>query len=259
MNKIKTVLDREPVNSDFIQSKQDFDEVLDGVRAARTPLWKSSWFFGVVGTACIVMTISVVSIDSTSLSTAPPVKAENKTDNTIQKSKSTVFAVNQNDTEENEESAEALIETSETPINVQNSSSTENSPNTQENRVETENEFQSAVENTVAGTRINYYGGMFPKIGGVYTGSIKMSKLCSGVQIETDPDYAVVSFKVGYYDGAKEVEKDVRGSYFPAEICQTLGQSKTPEMITLTKIKAEHRVTGKTVFLNSMNIEATPD
>ena len=65
MERIKTILDRKPMSSEYINSKQDFNTVLSGVQKVKTPMYKSGWFYGTVGlaTVAIVERASVASVE----------------------------------------------------------------------------------------------------------------------------------------------------------------------------------------------------
>lgn len=57
--KTKFNLDRKPLDSSFIQSRQDFDKVLKGYQALKPPLWKNPWFYGPVGLASLAVALTL--------------------------------------------------------------------------------------------------------------------------------------------------------------------------------------------------------
>ena len=63
MKRTKTTLDREPMNSEAIRQRQDFDYILKEATAAKVPIWKSIWFYGPVGIAMVTMVVSAVRIN----------------------------------------------------------------------------------------------------------------------------------------------------------------------------------------------------
>lgn len=57
--KTKFNLDRKPLDSSYIQSKQDFDKVINGYRAMKPPIWKNPWFYGPAGLASLALILTV--------------------------------------------------------------------------------------------------------------------------------------------------------------------------------------------------------
>ena len=59
MKKLKVNLDRPYLNSDKIESKQNFNEVLNGSEKFKIPTWKKPWFYGPIGVATILFLITI--------------------------------------------------------------------------------------------------------------------------------------------------------------------------------------------------------
>ena len=59
MKKLKVNLDRPYLNSDKIESKQNFNEVLNGSEKFKIPIWKKPWFYGPIGVATILFLITI--------------------------------------------------------------------------------------------------------------------------------------------------------------------------------------------------------
>ena len=59
MKKLKVNLDRPYLNSDKIESKQNFNEVLNGSDIFKIPIWKKPWFYGPIGVATILFLITI--------------------------------------------------------------------------------------------------------------------------------------------------------------------------------------------------------
>lgn len=57
--KTKFNLNRKTLPPEYIESKQDFQKVVDGYKAINTPLWKKPWFYGPTTLAAIVLTIGL--------------------------------------------------------------------------------------------------------------------------------------------------------------------------------------------------------
>ena len=64
MKKLKINLDRQPLESKYIESKQNFDQVLNGFKQLKPPIWKNPWFYGPVGVATVALMLTVGSINS---------------------------------------------------------------------------------------------------------------------------------------------------------------------------------------------------
>lgn len=73
MKKLKMNLDRKPLNSEFIESKQNFNQVLNGFKQLKPPIWKNPWFYGPIGVASLALFFSINSTN------ANPDKDEDKT------------------------------------------------------------------------------------------------------------------------------------------------------------------------------------
>lgn len=59
MKKLKINLDRPPLESKYIESKQNFDHVLNGFKQLKPPIWKNPWFYGPVGIASLALILSI--------------------------------------------------------------------------------------------------------------------------------------------------------------------------------------------------------
>lgn len=59
MKKLKINLDRPPLESKYIESKQNFDHVLNGFKQLKPPIWKNPWFYGPVGVASLALVLSI--------------------------------------------------------------------------------------------------------------------------------------------------------------------------------------------------------
>ena len=64
MKKVKINLDRKPLNSGYIESKQNFDQVLAGFKQIKPPIWKNPWFYGPVGVASLALLVSLSVLNS---------------------------------------------------------------------------------------------------------------------------------------------------------------------------------------------------
>ena len=59
MKKLKINLDRPYLNSEKIESRQNFNEVINGSEKLKKPIWKKPWFYGPIGVATILFLITL--------------------------------------------------------------------------------------------------------------------------------------------------------------------------------------------------------
>ena len=64
MKKLKIILDRKPMNSNHVASKQDFNQVLNEFKKLKPPIWKNPWFYGPVGLASLTLLMSISIVNS---------------------------------------------------------------------------------------------------------------------------------------------------------------------------------------------------
>ena len=57
--KTKFNLDREPLESDYIDSKKNFNKVVKGYQASNFPIWKRPWFYDSTGAAAFALILSM--------------------------------------------------------------------------------------------------------------------------------------------------------------------------------------------------------
>jgi hypothetical protein len=57
--KTKFNLDREYLDKEHIDAKQDFTKVVKGYRASHFPVWKRPWFYGPTGAAAFALILSM--------------------------------------------------------------------------------------------------------------------------------------------------------------------------------------------------------
>ncbi len=67
MKKLKIILDRKPMNSNHVASKQDFNQVLNEFKKLKPPIWKNPWFYGPVGLASLTLLMSISIVNSKEL------------------------------------------------------------------------------------------------------------------------------------------------------------------------------------------------
>jgi hypothetical protein len=263
MEKTKTVLDREPLNSEYINSRQDFSKVVSGYKALKPPFWKSAWFYGTAGLATIAIVTSVVlyNPDTDNMSSiqqkavATPVikeptkkKVEPKRNYIAQVSNTDNQLVQTNDRPGSDTEPDQVA-TVESDVNEvidepqPNDQIANNSNSSGQNRREADNGPGSS------GTP-----NMLPNIAGVYFGEIPYFKLCGNSGMEVNNDLAIISFKVQYYIGRESIEREIKGNRIPSDLCEDISRNSMGNTVFFTDIRAEHRVSGRTTHLNSMHL-----
>lgn len=255
MNKIKTVLDRERLSSEFIQSKQDFDKVLSDAKVSHPGFWKTSWFFGVVGTASIVLTVTVISLDS--ITTAAPESGPETTSIAMMTAEKPIEKDFTNDrTAESVNSGKSVQPHSQ---QVKDESvKTAPGANVDPEPVVPVPTANSEVDlNSQGNSHKPAHNSMMPHFGTVYTGKINTGELCNGKGLECNEEWAITSFDIQFYKGSESFSQSVRGNKIPENICEILNKSQH-NLLFITNISAEHRSTGQATRLNSMSLEATP-
>lgn len=257
MEKNITILDREKLSSNYINSKQDFGKVLSGHQKIKPPLWKKPVFFGTIGIASVALVLSVVNISSLPSST-----------DEISPNQNEILAANfskplhsnseMNRNNSNTELVAVVSEEKTEEIVVATRVETEKS-------TEKETEIITVIEDdtplvvevspseeveTLKRKSIS-----FPSISGVFNGDISVSDLCSKKGIEcVDNSYGVTSYSIEYFNGRETVIADVRGYKIPASVCETINSNSAYNQIFITNIKAEHRATGRKITLNSLSL-----
>ena len=65
----KVNLDRKPITSEYIQSKQDFQHVVNAFSKTKIPVWKQPLFYGAIGVASLatVVTSTVIHFNNTEI------------------------------------------------------------------------------------------------------------------------------------------------------------------------------------------------
>lgn len=247
MKKFKTIVDRERVSSDYIESRQNFGQVLNEVNQLKPPVWKSAWFYGPVGVSVLAVVVSIAGVDPSAniamknseknpeyKALIAHVKKENKEINnkTISSEETTTL-----------KNAPASVEAVEqTPIFI------EPVPVEEPIAIEVvDEELEPVVEEKFV------YTGTFPNIEGVFNGDIKLNKLLNGEGITSNPSLTVTSFTINYFDGDDIVSSAVTGNKIPLDIGQMIKAYNIGQMIYITDIKASDKASNVR-SLSSLNL-----
>lgn len=246
MEKIKTIVDREQLSSNYIGSNQNFGHVLSQVKNLKPPIWKTAWFYGPVGLSVIAIFVSIASIsatEDTKMASSPSIIKEK---HVTEKNRSRADNIDSPKT--SEITLSPSLNTSSTPQSV----ITSNHPT----RSIDDSDKSGNTETMSNDTKVVPKKNMFPNIEGIYTGEISIETLCSGNGIQCNDAIRIISFTIQYSVGLKDVLTEVKGNKIPREICSTIRAQNGSNMIFITNIKGL-RDNGDQVYLTSLNYLAT--
>ena len=265
MKKLNTTLDREPMTSQEIRDRQDFNYILTETTAAKVPIWKSIWFYGPVGIAMVTMVVSAVRMNpkneefdnNTTLSQFSTPNTEDYSANTIVVEKSKELTETKSDSnKENETSVAPETQTvnpsSTTPV-------TKAAPPTVETAFLIDEESNKAMETEIIPEPepvVVKAVKTMPSIAGVFEGRVAISQICSTGRIDCNNGYEIISFDIQYDNGARTTVDQVSGNVIPPVICRYLRRYNVGSPVFISRIIARNEK-GETKQLLSMNIEPT--
>jgi hypothetical protein len=231
--KIKKVnLDRKPLESGYIQQKQDFQQLMSMYKKVNIPVWKQPLFYGVVGFASVAAVVVSSLFDFNSVPIEKihtQIEKENKPETPV---KSNLIADSQEvsghtlQVESPTTNKELSKPVSEIRLKKELSDAKEiktNSPIVVEEHVRPEVYEQRSKA-------------IIPNIAGKSQGNIKASQLCSEAGVEMDADTKITSFHIMYSVGLRERVVSVKGSRVPEEVCKELERSGYEQMVFITEI-----------------------
>ena len=267
MKKLNTTLDREPMTSQEIRDRQDFNYILKETIAAKVPIWKSIWFYGPVGIAMVTMVVSAVRINpqnkefdnKTTLSQFNTANTNDYSANIIVVEKSEELTETKSDS--NKETEALVVEkTQKVNPSITITPNVKADPSTvdpaflvnkeKEEILEPEVKALPVVETKVEPKVVK----TMPNIAGVFNGRVPISQICSTGKIDCNNGYEIVSFDIQYDNGISSTVQHVRGSQIPPVICGKLRRFNIGSPVFITRIVAMNHQ-GEMKQLLSMNIE----
>lgn len=253
-------LDRKPISSEVIQSRQDFSKVLSQKTGISSLLGKKLLYFGTIGLATVV-TVFVVSFRS----------EENANSNTQENTRSVVdsreapstipSSASSNKPEQKVEFASTATEKVEVPKSVVQEPKQEVAENKQEQSSAKSNQEKSAepiavksekmqmAENPI---RIVNYTAIAPSLGGVEVGPIYSDDLRENPEL-TLSGMLINSFSMTFFGANGEVTYAIDGTKIPETILSELIRYNKGFEFTITEIKATNKF-GNRVSLPSMRL-----
>lgn len=263
MKKTQTIVDREQLSSDYIESKQDFNHVLSQVKLLPTANWKSPWFYGPIGIAVLSVTVSIVSFNPSNAIAS--ISEESKEEFKL---KTTTSQIEKQNNQIKKEVAEVttktiLVEVKEIDNQIKVTEKSNNKTSDKEEsvlaKVSEENSNTDQLENTISNTTTIVKdnkipsNNKFPYIDGYFTGKIPVESLFDKKGILLNESVQVVSFDLNFFTGRSNVVNQIKGNKIPEEMRSMITNFNIGKTIFLTNIKAYDRE-GRMYTLPSMNL-----
>mmetsp|Transcript_9904 Transcript_9904/g.13487 ORF Transcript_9904/g.13487 Transcript_9904/m.13487 type:complete len:257 (-) Transcript_9904:1170-1940(-) len=256
MEKIKTILDREPISSDYIASKQDFASVMNKAKGLSKPYWKMNLFKGVVGVTAVAIIVTAVTLTNSD----DPVKKPNQqmaagtvdspqeessqkeaVDQTEKIAESTLEKDKQNAVEET-----PVVETSEEPSPTVQETPKENTP------PPTVVTRQKPVEEAAKPETIG-----LPNVAGVSGGPISFKDFCDPLGIQVGNGILIHRYTLQYRSCARDVTVRIAGNRLPRQLCEEIADCGSAIEVTFSNFKAEDRH-GEPVKLQPFSLVTKP-
>lgn len=244
----KINLDRKPLDTEYIQSKQNFQEVLAHHKIAKIPVWKKPLFYGAIGVASVATVVAIKSIDFK--------PNEEITDQVV---------VAQNDSPvEIPEQVIAEIPTVQVAQNFHPKSPSGKSIVSKvaeqecyaKNEETSEHELVYIPPVAEISSIVVKKKSRVPSLAGKTEGVISIEQLCADPKIRFEDDAVKVSsFNLQLTNGNEGVMIRVNGDKIPSYLCEALKDEPKDQLLFITDIQAE--VEMKNVFVPAMNLELT--
>lgn len=242
MEKINTILDRKPINSEYINSKQDFNKVMNGFQKLKPPVYKQAWFYGAVGLAAVVMVFTGVSVTSTDDNKKTIASADVKKEVPLEQEPSEKNVALVLDLEGKTEEALEVEPVITEPAIVKPVSVVEKPP-TVERRVSKELPVVAEIPKITQ-----------PHISGVFSGAIAFTDFCDPVGIQVNKDVAIVEYTIHYMSCTQDVTFKMRGSKIPQGVCNELRNCGEQIEIDFRNVKGYNKKTGKAVAFGNFSL-----
>lgn len=251
MEKIKTILDRKPLSSEYIRSKQDFGKVMKSAQGANAPIWKSPWFYGTVGVATVAIVVAVVTL------TGP----DNPIDqNQVETKVAAASNLSEVDNQEPDNSTEILAtasqeEKNETPVKTVSVKEPDEPQKAKREKPEetgviSPKKIEEAKEEAKAAAELGV-----PNIAGVSSGPISFKDFCNplGLQVSNGIIY---EYTIQYRSCARDVTFKIRGNKIPQTVCDEIQDCGNNIEISFLNIKTQAK-SGDVVYLKNFSVVTT--
>ena len=242
MEKINTILDRKPINSEYINSKQDFNKVKNGFQKLKPPVFKQTWFYGAVGMAAVAMVFIAVSLTSADDDKEMIASADVKNETPLEQEpseKKAVLVADLSDQEEDVPEVEPVLAKS----TIEKPAPIAEKPPTVERRVVAK---PSLIRETPKITQ--------PHIAGVFGGAIAFVDFCDPAGIQVNKDIAIVEYTIHYMSCTQDVTFKMRGGKIPPGVCNELRNCGEQIEIDFRNVKGYNKNTGKAVAFGNFSL-----
>lgn len=255
MEKIKTILDREPISSDYIASKQDFASVMNGAKGLGKPYWKTNWFAGAVGVTAVAIIVTAVTLTDS--------------EDPVDKPTPQLTAAVSNDTND-EVSQEEIVDQTETltqaSLNEDQTDPSEDTPvqETQEpvtSPVQTEPASITPPPATAARQKPEEVEKPeeigLPNVAGVSGGPISFKDFCDPMGIQVGNGVLIHRYTLQYRSCARDVVVRIAGNRLPQQLCDEIADCGSPIEVTFSNFGAEDR-DGNPIKLQTFSLVTKP-
>lgn len=248
MEKLKTILDRKPVSSDYIKSKQDFGKVIKGVKSLSPPVYKSAWFYGAVGVAAVAITVAAVTL------TSPDTP---KVDETIRTSQ---IATNMTPEDSNvallSEKQHAEKEKPESSPEVKKKIEVKSKPPKPTEKEPVKQVVEKTTLEKETDETVPELESDMPHISGISSGPINFKDFCNPLGIQVDNGILIYRYTIQYRSCARDVTATVRGNKIPQSLCDEIRDCGNPIEISFMNIEGQDRK-GKNILLKDFSVVTT--
>ncbi|MES2799617.1 MAG: hypothetical protein V4638_06345 [Bacteroidota bacterium] len=222
----KINLDRKPLDTEQIQSKQNFQHILSQYKYSQIPVWKKPLFYGVIGLSSIalVLTIGAINFDNKEATNVEIVSSKT----TQQKLPATKIAVaGFSPTSKSKKPAKAQ-KVKEIKVREMNYSLPMSHADIAPPSATTDAQAPQKKKSKL------------PSIGGLQEGVISIDKLCSDPTIRfEDENLKVVSFKLLLTGNNDGISLNIQGDKIPTNVCEALKKEGNGQLMFITDIISE--------------------
>lgn len=254
MEKIKTILDRKPLSSDYIKSKQDFGKVMKGVKSINAPVWKSSWFYGAIGVTAIAIAVTALTLmDDSEMPESPT------TLNQVASAKEKQVRISEVPTLSNHEVA-YVSEKSE-PVKTPKSEAEKRTEGPVsiagvDKTIPPEETVKKVLVKPEAAKEPEVVLTM-PHIAGVSEGPIAFQDFCNSLGLQVGEGVSILGYTIQYSSCTREVVARCSGNRIPPSVCEEIRACGENIEITFSNIKGQNTRNGNFVSLDSFSVVTT--
>ncbi len=256
MEKIKTILDREPISSEYIASKQDFANVMNGAKGLGKPYWKTNWFVGAVSVTAVAIIVTAVTLTNS--------------EDPIEEPTQQLASVAKDDSQKDaspKEGADLIEHTADATLKEVETDKSEETP-TVETPVETNPNLEVYIEEeppapTMAARQKPVEEDPKPQeiglanVAGVTGGPISFKDFCDPMGIQVGDGILIHQYTLQYRSCARDVTVRIGGNRLPPQLCREIADCGSAIEVTFSNFRAEDRQ-GKPVKLQSFSLVTKP-